>query len=316
LNVGGVAIGGSIGITDGVAGCDVFGFSKNPGPNFANCVCQCCFSNQFEEGCFGRVKNPNNMGLMYRKRCLFDLIDEAFHTNTFVDNPPYHIAERRACVSKVAFVCYGNTHPYCALAVCNNTVIPVGAVMGYDYGYYKVNCLGGEDYERCQLYDESTNDCCSINNDGFIVSTDMQYCDNPVVGHNLVNCQYGCPGPLFFTKFKTFNFPGPSKKFIVRAGLEQFGRFNFSSESGFAIAMRETDKFFDFRCQSPDDYIYNDRMNSAGSSVLSDAMFSSVVDLKPNKCYHIWFFGINYEFEFSLVRGMQGGYITVVGLNK
>jgi hypothetical protein len=80
--------------------------------------------------------------------------------------------------------------------------------------------------------------------------------------------------------------------------------------------MRETDKFFDFRCQSPDDYIYNDRMNSAGSSVLSDAMFSSVVDLKPNKCYHIWFFGINYEFEFSLVRGMQGGYITVVGLNK
>lgn len=317
LNVGGVAIGGSIGITDGVAGCDVYGFTNNPGPNFANCVDQCCFSSQFVEGCFGRVKNPNNMGLMYRKRCNFDLTDNAFSSNTFIDNPPYHIAECCQCLTKVAFICYGTSFPYCAIATCpNNTVIPKGGVMGYDYGYYKVNCLGGEEYERCQLFDESTGYCCIADSEGFIFSTEMQFCDNPVTGHSLVDTQYGCPGPLFFTKFKTFNFPSASKKFVVRAGIQQVGRFNFSSETGFALAMRETDKFFDYRCKSSSDYVYMDRINSSGTAVVGDALFSSVVDLKPDTCYHIWFFGINYEFSFSKVRGMQNGYITVVGLNK
>ena len=116
--------------------------------------------------------------------------------------------------------------------------------------------------------------------------------------------------PRFNHNFTTHNFSG-TKDYIVSVGLDFLGSSSSSTECIFAVAMRATSDTNNFTSQTESDYIFTDKIASAGSHALGPHVLNAKVSLSGNTQYYIWCFALGDDG----CDDYKSGFINVFGLN-
>ena len=117
--------------------------------------------------------------------------------------------------------------------------------------------------------------------------------------------------PRFQHAFTTYAFSG-NRDFIIQVGIDFTGSSSSASESIFAVAMRATTSASNFTSTNASDYIFTDKIGSAGSHSLGIHMLSEKVQLAANTTHYIWCFALGDDG----VSSYKSGFINVFGLNK
>ena len=129
---------------------------------------------------------------------------------------------------------------------------------------------------------------------------------NPSVGvGNVMGAQ-----PRFNHTFTTHNFSG-TKDYIVSVGLDFLGSSTSSTECIFAVAMRATTNTNNFTSTTASDYVFTDKISSAGSHALGPHVLNAKVTLTGNTQYYIWCFALGDDG----CDDYKSGFINVFGLN-
>lgn len=121
--------------------------------------------------------------------------------------------------------------------------------------------------------------------------------------------------PLFTHQFTTFNFSG-NRKFIIQAGVDFEGTISSSSESIFAMAMRQTSDTGAYTSTTAGDYLASERFSGSGSFAIGIKNLNAQVSLPGNTTFTIWCFGKTDDVSGSHAGDFEGGYIQVFGLNR
>ena len=116
--------------------------------------------------------------------------------------------------------------------------------------------------------------------------------------------------PRFNHNFTTHNFSG-TKDYNVSVGLDFLGSSSSSTECIFAVAMRATSDTNNFTSQTESDYIFTDKIASAGSHALGPHVLNAKVSLSGNTQYYIWCFALGDDG----CDDYKSGFINVFGLN-
>ena len=117
--------------------------------------------------------------------------------------------------------------------------------------------------------------------------------------------------PRFQHAFRTYAFSG-NRDFIIQVGIDFTGTSSSASESIFAVAMRATTSSGAYTSTTVNDYVFTDKISSAGSHSLGIHMLSEKVQLAASTDYYIWCFALGDDG----VSSYKSGFINVFGLNK
>ena len=116
--------------------------------------------------------------------------------------------------------------------------------------------------------------------------------------------------PRFNFNFTTHGYSG-SKNYVISVGLDFTGSTTSSSESILAVAMRATTSASNFTSQTESDYIFTDKIASAGSHAAGPHILNTKVSLAGNTQHYIWVFALGDDG----ISSYKSGFINVFGLN-
>ena len=116
--------------------------------------------------------------------------------------------------------------------------------------------------------------------------------------------------PRFNFNFTTHGYSG-NKNYVISVGLDFTGSTTSSSESILAVAMRATTSASNFTSQTESDYIFTDKIASAGSHAAGPHILNAKVTLAGNTEHYIWVFALGDDG----ISSYKSGFINVFGLN-
>jgi len=116
--------------------------------------------------------------------------------------------------------------------------------------------------------------------------------------------------PRFNFNFTTHGYSG-NKNYVISVGLDFTGSTTSSSESILAVAMRATTSASNFTSQTESDYIFTDKIASAGSHAAGPHILNAKVSLAGNTQHYIWVFALGDDG----ISSYKSGFINVFGLN-